>query len=570
MIKGGVVEGNINPVFRQAESAVASQDLVAVPDKLKRGNATDLSIFMPRKQLIAHTDPIAVTQITYPNTSTNLLTTSSFEFFLTRGAVDVLRGPLVFRFRLTNAGASSTTVVLAPPPLWFDHIDVYFQGHSYKARTFYGDALYLYNLLFCKDSETMKCWARFMNMGDDVQSGGGRRDEKAGILRGGQTRDFYLLIPDGVFDNTKILMPVQNQDIRFVFYPVNTSGTAFTSSGTSTNITCTEFALHIPEEHLDSTDMVIHTQLYKQPGRVIGHNYLDTQQITLLTQSTAVFAASATINVDLTNFSGLSAFILLMFRNIAGPPVATSDQYLSSITDLGDDCTFDIKENNNSLYGNGLSVKGSYLRYILGPQLFKCYPFNNLPVYPIVFAQDPIKSMKGILNGYMDFNPFKIKKTLQITLPPAGVSEIHTLTQTGGNMSAGNIIIAFKGELTQPLAFNTSAANLAVAVNALPSIQRLGLSVVFSQAFSAGNPTVTWTSPGCNPVESMLTVILGPTVATCTNVVSTVTTNATPGFTSATNYSLYAYNFYHRDVYDQGGVLSAMSLGNDAQSVFQY
>ncbi len=562
-LPGQIQVTNINPVFRQQESSIGKQDLVAVPDTLKRGDFKKTNVFMPRKQLIAHTDPLAITQITYPNTSTNLLTTSSFEFFLTRGSVDVIHGPLAFRFRLT----SSSDVVLAPPQLWFDRIEVFFQGHTYKARTFYGDTMYFNSLAFEKYGR-QKAWARFANMSGDLQHGGGRRDEVVGQLRANTTRDFFLYIPDGVFENTDILMPVQNQDIRFVFYPVNTSGSSYCVSGTAANVTCTEMALHVPEEHLDESDYKAHIQTYR--GKIFGHSYIDNQQITQLTQTT--FTAGSTVTIDLTNFNGLSNMLLCVFRNIAGPPVATSDQYINSITDLGDDCLFDIKENNNSLYGNGQAVKGSLLRNFLAPNAgFPNLPFLNIPYYPIIFSQDMSKAMLGQLNGYMDFNPFKTKKSLVITLPSAGTKEVQRVTQGGGAISAGNIYLAFRGEITQPLAFNASTSTLATAFNALPSMMKAGLTASFGSTFAAGATVdITFTSQGCNPVESLVVVLPGVGVATATSFTTTLQTAAIPGFTSASNYSVYLYNYHMRDIYDQDGMLSSVSLGNDAQSVFQY
>lgn len=87
----------------------------------------------------------------------------------------------------------------------------------------------------------------------------------------------------------------------------------------------------------------------------------------------------------------------------------------------------------------------------------------------------------------------------QLFFSTSGRAEVQTVSILIAP-DGGNYQLEFNGYVTDPLAFNTSAANIAVAVNALPSMIDAGLTVTVNQAFSAGT-SVTFTFSPNGPVS---------------------------------------------------------------------
>jgi len=72
---------------------------------------------------------------------------------------------------------------------------------------------------------------------------------------------------------------------------------------------------------------------------VFGHNFLDTVQYQF---PSTLINASTTINLPLQQVNGKVAFFIITFRPTATAQSATNDAYITTLTDPGDNCTFDI------------------------------------------------------------------------------------------------------------------------------------------------------------------------------------------------------------------------------------
>jgi hypothetical protein len=78
----------------------------------------------------------------------------------------------------------------------------------------------------------------------------------------------------------------------------------------------------------------------------------------------------------------------------------------------------------------------------------------------------------------------------------SGTAEVQTIT-VANTLASGTFQIMFRGQMTKPIAYNATTADIALAVNQLPVMQDSGLTVAVSGQFSStGAKTFTFSPVG--------------------------------------------------------------------------
>ena len=159
----------------------------------------------------------------------------------------------------------------------------------------------------------------------------------------------------------------------------------------------------------------------------------------------------------------------------------------------GDGATIDIQTaSSTSILGAGTALPLSHLR-----NEWWCKSFNSSfgcdkPFYVIPFCDKVPKAYKGEVEGYLPFTGDS--KKLVLNLPTAGTSEVHTFTPSG-IASQGYYRFSWKGEVSANLAYNATAATMAIAFEAMRSVQAKSITVTFSGPATGANFTATYTCP---------------------------------------------------------------------------
>ena len=195
-----------------------------------------------------------------------------------------------------------------------------------------------------------------------------------------------------------------------------------------------------------------------------------------------------------------------------------------------------------------------YVKNALWNQHFSSdFNTRNLLVVPMCAS---IKdAMKGIKNGYIDFTPDKW--SFRIRPSSAGTSCVQALTSTHGSNNGGFYRLAFKGDLSDPLAHSATVGSMKTAFEALPACQNYPggpLTVTFSAQASAGSTNATFAST-LPPPRDNVTLISETLNASGTGEKSTtsVTTQGNEGFTTGSTYTIDCYVPFFNSLWSKNG-----------------
>jgi hypothetical protein len=169
------------------------------------------------------------------------------------------------------------------------------------------------------------------------------------------------------------------------------------------------------------------------------------------------------------------------------------------------------------------------------------------------------------------------KNLLSITPDSAQTNPIFSLTSSNAaaGLAVGYLRLKYKNSITAPLAYNTSAANLKVAMDALPDSLKDGVTWSFNQDFtSTSNSCVVSLTATCTAEMPQFDVNQYPQVinesgsTSATGNVSTIVSYTTAlatvgkrGFTTMTTSAqidAYVYMYYQYE--EKGGEISVTKL----------
>lgn len=219
--------------------------------------------------------------------------------------------------------------------------------------------------------------------------------------------------------------------------------------------------------------------LRKVPQKV---RYL--QAVKVSSGAAQTLTAGSTYNLDL-SFAGKCWCPFLIFAVRTQNPAAANDGFLNTI-DIGDvNATIDVvNPGGQSLMTSGIPCKTDRLqrRYgRLGVPNFAKYK----KWYLVSFCKDIPSAFQGIYTGGLLLNGDK--NLLAITPDSAQTNPVFSLSSsnTGAGLAVGYIRLKYKNSISDPLAYNTTAANLKVAMDALPDSLKNGVTWSFNQDFTS-------------------------------------------------------------------------------------
>lgn len=281
----------------------------------------------------------------------------------------------------------------------------------------------------------------------------------------GETKDIYIPIPLSFWHMNAINLQHIKEETRLRI-ELNDD---FVVNGSSANISLDNVALLIKQDELSDTENREWVKDNMRNEHV--YNYLDVIRVD---ENTQTLNANNETRFDLQNIYGKVAYLIVVVKP-NNSPNATDESYYDFIQ-LPDDATFDLRSpNNESLLGKGNSLRADYIDYVY-TQFTRRKPCAGY--YLIPFCHDVEKADSGVIDNYFEF--VGDKEALAINFGSTGIAEVHTITLTNAANDAGYYKINVKGDMTDSLVFNETAANMKTAFESLDSVNDYNLTSTFS------------------------------------------------------------------------------------------
>lgn len=252
-------------------------------------------------------------------------------------------------------------------------------------------------------------------------------------------------------------------------------------------------------------------------------------------------AASQDNYLELPDIRGACASQMLLIRQVGQTNANNGRAKLFNLGDSNDARIELVDAQGNSITG---SIPTQLLRTHQAAEHFGNDWVVNKPVYFLNYCKSLPAALKGAVKGGRYFFPNSGVR-IRFTLPAAPVAEVQTVTMSG-TAAAGSYRIKWGDEETLDLAFGTSAANMAVAVNAFRGLAAHNVTVAFSASVSAGTSfTATFTDPEGWLDGRTLEIIPGDALAVSVSSVAR-TTAGIAGLASGT-YEVDCYSLMYRE-----------------------
>lgn len=216
---------------------------------------------------------------------------------------------------------------------------------------------------------------------------------------------------------------------------------------------------------------------------------------------------------------------------------------------------------SQSILGSGSAIPTKFIRNELGVHHFNSDFLANKAFYMVPFCESIRGAYEGQMNGYQQFSGERLQ--LALTLAAAPTQEVQTITVAAAAPNAGFYRFSFRGELSEPIAFNASAATMKSTFEALRSVASRNITVTFSAALSAGTSlTATFAHPETSGLQGdkieVVSVGLNTTGTMC-NVTSAITTAGTSGIATG-SYDINIYALMYKKIAYADGKLKVVSL----------
>lgn len=483
------------------------------------------------------------TVVAQPALSTTFLNGANQDsVFIKNNQAGVVRN-ITLRFQIT----SDANVTVMPVPYWFDRIEIMDRKSGKILQRLNNDNLF-FNLMTLSQHIAG-------SIGDESAYHPETYYLTNKVQKANVAKYYWLPLVNSVFDHARINLKELSAatEIELRLYAAG----AIAGDGTTPTITLNEVAVKIEEIYQDpDVAAEIKTAFTKS---IKEHYFTD---FSWYENKSTVMTASSSTAIPLDSFNQKANALVVVARSAARQ---TTGPGTMKWIDL-DNCTFDLQNNNGeSLFANSRPVLGSYLRGLRMPDWYRSHflEADGNFVYTIPLSNSLEKSLHvhTVVDGFFQFD--STKNQVVIATPVASVSEVQTITLTGGAAGAGVYRLRFRGDDTNDLAYNTSAANIKAALEALPSFSKTGLQVTVSAALSASaTPTFTFTDRAGNAVDlrgDLIKCALGLGVTTATAATTTRTTLPTMGFLAGT-YNISVYACYYRALQVEDGYISSYQL----------
>lgn len=485
---------------------------------------------IPAPQKMSHPHlPIILTQ-TFNNIPINLLRNAGAKCSLTisKGAF-LLMKDLELRINIT---VNNSPVTLAAVTYWFTRINLLSQGRSDPLATWYNDTAH-FNLCALTREDAYACMAKIVNMDTGVLYGQG-----ASLPVGNYV--FRLPLLGTFFDSMDLYFQNANADLVLDLYP-DQSGVCI--AGTNANVDCTGIFAEIDSDRLTPEDELFHQKAFAD--KVFTYRYVDPIQVNNFSKT---LTAGSPLSVDLSTITGKITHLLAVVRATGATNVGNA--YMNYIN-LGDDhgttpATIDVvAPGSKSILGSGSPISTKLLRDYEYINHFGNSFGKYKSIYFIPLCECTMAAYKGQANGWLELPPGH-SYSLNITPGAALTQEVQTITCTQTN-TAGAYRVSFRGEFTNPLAYNATAATIQTAVNGLRNCLRDNIVITASGPLSATATFTVGTGCGIGTLSPDLFQVVSSSLnasGTYDTPTTTITTQCNGGFTTGSyDITIYAYKY---------------------------
>lgn len=475
---------------------------------------------------------------------TTLLTggISEIQAILPSRSVPWINKP-VLHFRVVN----SSSVTFAQVQLWFSQIRVYQAGASDNIIQMYPIPSMIAANSRIKDAEKIKL--REVGLSDRYPW------TQLEQTPANSTTDFYLVL-EGPWNSNPMYFDDWKDNLYIGLTP-QAGGCLI--AGTLANLTCTTSLIiesYQPTAGDFSKPKGMQVTRYLQPRQAIGPNVT-------LTAGTETLAL---------NYAGIDGVCCKIQAGIwpAGTYNTNVGNAMFSPYGLGEDCGAQVEirdESGRGFLGNGGAA--AQLRYIndLFQEGHRATSFlSSKKFIDIKLCDSSTDAMMGTLRGFLPL-PIANRYGLALTPGSAQVSQVQTISMSNSAGAAtptdGYFIVRYKDGFSESLLFNTSAANLAIAINAMPSVVKDGLTVTVNQALSAGtSATLTIVSKNAQYSVELFQIIASMVETGGTNLkaVTTLTTPGNLGGFVTGSYDVVSYAHMWREMRIQDGKVSLFNV----------
>lgn len=463
---------------------------------------------------------------------------STVNFRIPSETLQVVAG-IVLKWTITETGGSNSVQV--PPVQFFSSsIEVRVNDGTQLVNTLYPE---VEHFAACCLVDKQEQGPRFFD--DNNMSSSYYLGSDSTIPASGK-RVFYQRIRTSVFTHLKpYVKSMGYTEFRIRCQPIVVSG-----SGTAS---LSNLQMLVEEERL--TDEEEKMAVAVSMSNKSEFQYLDWMRVSATTQT---LTAATEYSFDLSSIGSKDVpFILLAIRadNYTNSSGGTLKFLSLGSNNTATEATVNLADpTGRKLLDNGTGdIDYEFLKNQIWNEHFSS-DFNSRNLHLIPFCASVKDAFKGIKNGYIHFTPDKW--TLRLRPSTAGTACVQTLTCVNPANDGGFYKLAYKGDLTDPLAFDATAATMKTAFEALPAAQNHPggpLTVTFSGALTATR-TATFAS-NLPPPRDLVNCVAeslndGGVGEKCTTTISTL---GIEGFTTASTYTIDAYIPFFNSYWSKGG-----------------
>jgi hypothetical protein len=390
---------------------------------------------------------------------------------------------VTLRFGITIGGTPGTDwIELTPVDTWLKEFKFIGNdgGDNQPIMTSYAIPQFMLNALYA--TERREDWGYEAGLNDKWWMAYDRihLDASANIYY------FNLVLKNSFIESTKQTdMTALKKDI--VLRIITPTSITSKTTGTPT-LTLSSLDVFLEEEIPNLANPAISAAVSARGGDTQFGRFADWLDIS---ESSVVLNAGTDRNITMGGLDNWRVMCLLVGIR-ASSTTATSQGYIRFL-DLGPNAVVDVQTPaGTTVWGKGEAKAIDYIKAIDMPINMPSDIARYTNLYLLSWSPDLTKSLHGVMNGYRDF----VTATDRLVIRPTTITstaEVHTITSINAANDGGTYRLGFLGEYTQPLAFNTSAANMKIAFENLKTVTEYpgGVSVTFSGALTT-TATVTY------------------------------------------------------------------------------
>ena len=468
-----------------------------------------------------------------PAPATSALT-STAQFFFDVNVSDLhMVNDMRLRLDVAESGGTNS-MILSPSTYMIQKIEWQDKSGNIFWRS-YNDAMF-FEACSCVDlPKQNQAFLQSLNVNDRYYEGV--------VHPAGSTRSYRIPLVSHPFSIVESFVG-NLQRVRIVIY----WGGSVVSSGSGTP-SLSNVYLEMNHRKLPADQLAIQRNYFKtrKITRVCSPDWITLSGQTLTSNSQATF--------DLSPFKGKYPFFVFGVRSSNNS--ATSNAYLNTLA-LGPRGSVDVlTPTGMSVLSNGTAPRIHLLQEEQTDSFANKAFTDNRRWYLISFCNNAKQSLAGMENGYLRLDGSKY--TLAVTPDVAKIDTVQTITLASAAVNTqGAYLLSFRGNTTNSLAFNASAATIQTALNNLPEFKSYSggpLTATVSAAFSASAaPSITLNAKGASPPNldgdlitfNNINSATSTTAASVDSATTTVSTNGVAGWTTGSSYIVDIYGYKQR------------------------